>query len=168
MKRYKKIIAILLGLIGAFLLFITWYQYQYAMDVAESYQVNAANLETKLLIATQGSEFKKTITEGIITHFEKDSVFIEVIDITSLERINPKVYTAIVLIHTWENWKPPAEIESFIEESKAYKEKIIVMTTSGEGSYKMKEVDAIVGESILLDATSVTDKIITRITTILE
>ncbi len=138
------------------------------MDVAEHHTVNSPSLEKRLLIATQGSEFKNIVTEGIIQHFETDSIFIEVIDITSLEGINPKAYNAIVLIHTWENWKPPAEIRSFIEGAKAYKEKIIVMTTSGEGSYKMEEVDAVVGESIIDDAASITEKIITKVTSILE
>ena len=138
------------------------------MDVVEHHTVNSSSLEIKLLIATQGSEFKNTVTQGIIQHFETDSIFIEVIDITSLEEINPKIFDAIVLIHTWENWKPPSDIKSFVERTTAYKDKIVVITTSGEGSYKMEEVDAIVGESILEDAPSISDKIITRIKSILE
>lgn len=168
MKRYKKLLFAVLGMVLCFFLFLLWYQYRYAMDVVEPYTVNSSSLEKKLLIATQGSEFKNTVTEGIIQHFETDSIFIKVIDITSLEKIDPDVFDAIVLLHTWENWKPPVEVKSFVERTKASKDKIIVMTTSGEGSYKMEEVDAIVGESNLVEAVAVTDRIITGIALILE
>ena len=168
MKRYKKLLFAVLGMVLCFFLFLLWYQYRYAMDVVEPYTVNSSSLEKKLLIATQGSEFKNKVTQGIIQHFETDSIFIKVIDITSLEKIEPDVFDAIVLLHTWENWKPPVEVKLFVERTKASKDKIIVMTTSGEGSYKMEEVDAIVGESNLVEAVAVTDRIITGITLILK
>lgn len=168
MKGFKKLLFAILGMVICLFLFLIWYQHRFAMDVVEHYTVNASSLEKKLLIATQGSEFKNTVTKGIVQNFENDSIFISVIDITLLEKIDSNVFDAIVLIHTWENWKPPPEVKSFIERTTAYKNKIVVMTTSGEGTYKMEEVDAIVGESIMKEAESVTDMINTRITLILE
>ena len=58
-------------------------------------------------------------------------------------------------------------MQTFIEEYPEYSNKIIVLTTSGEGSYKMEGVDAITGESILADAPLFVDTIIERLNKIL-
>ena len=82
---------------------------------AETFQVNSANLDPKLLIATQKSAFKVSVTQLLVKHYTSDPIFIKIIDISSLSKIDPLGYTAIAIIHTWENWKPPLEIKSFIE-----------------------------------------------------
>jgi hypothetical protein len=38
-----------------------WYRDTYSQEVAESFEVNSPELETKVLIATQGSEFKEAL-----------------------------------------------------------------------------------------------------------
>ena len=167
MKRFKKILLIILGIMIAFFLFLMWYQYNYSMDVVTPYIVNNPSFEKKLLIATQGSEFKNKVTSGIVDHFKADSVYIEVVDISALPTIEPKKYNAIVIIHTWENWKPPISVQTFIEKYTDDKNNIVVLTTSGEGSYKMESVDALTGESILVDAPLFVDTIIERLNKIL-
>jgi menaquinone-dependent protoporphyrinogen IX oxidase len=72
------------------------------------------------LIATQGSDFKNAVTKGLVDHFKSDSIFIQVVDIQELSAIDPVNYDALVLIHTWESWKPPVEVKSFIERTKKY------------------------------------------------
>ena len=168
MKRHKRIaMAILSGTVLLFL-FMIWYKYTYSMDIAETYELNSPNLDDRLLIATQGSKFKNAITLGIVNRYKYDSVFIKVIDISALAEINPNEFDALVVIHTWENWKPPVMVASFIERTLDKKDKIIVMTTSGEGSYKMENVDAITGESILKEAPIVVEKIIEKVKPLFE
>lgn len=167
MKRFKKILLIMLGFMVAFFLFLMWYQYNYSMDVVAPYTINSPTLEKKVLIATQGSEFKNKVTGGIVDYFKADSVYIEVVDITSLPTIDPRKYNALVIIHTWENWKPPITVQTFIEKYPEFSNKIVVLTTSGEGSYKMEGVDAITGESKLADAPLFVDTIIERLNKIL-
>ena len=167
MKRFKKILLIMLGFMVTFFLFLMWYQYNYSMDVVAPYTINPPTLEKKLLIATQGSEFKNKVTSGIVDHFKADSVYIEVVDISSLPTIDPRKYNALVIIHTWENWKPPITVQTFIDKYPEYSNKIVVLTTSGEGSYKMEGVDALTGESILADAPLFVDTIIERLNKIL-
>lgn len=150
------------------MLFLFWYQYKFSMDEAESYKVNAAQWNKQLLIATQGSDFKDALTKGLVDYFKSDSIFIQVEDIQVLEVIDPEKYDALVIIHTWENWKPPVVVESFIERTKMYSSKIVVLTTSGEGSYKMDDVDAITGESILADTEIQVYKIIDRLGPLLQ
>ena len=167
MKRFKKILLIMLGFMVAFFLFLMWYQYNYSMDVVAPYTINTPTLEKKVLIATQGSEFKNKVTGGIVDYFKADSVYIEVVDITSLPTINLEKYNALVIIHTWENWKPPITVQTFIEKYPEHKNKIVVLTTSGEGSYKMEGIDAITGESILADAPIFVDTIVARLNRLL-
>ncbi|TLP77271.1 hypothetical protein [Maribacter sp. ACAM166] len=168
MKRLKRLLWLFLAIMAAFLLFLFWYQYKYSMDVAEPYEVNGTHWNKRLLIATQGSGFKNAVTKGIIGHFKSDSIFMQVVDIQELPDIAPENYDALVLLHTWENWKPPAEVQSFIERTKTDTTKIIVLTTSGEGNYKMDGVDAITGESILANTSLYVNKIVERLRPLLE
>lgn len=160
----KKKILLLILITGIFLLlFRMWYKYEYAMDKTEEYQINSPDYSRKLVIATQGSDFKNAVTNEIVNHFKQDSISIKVIDVSSLPKINPKDYNAIVLIHTWENFKPPVEIENFINRTTAEKNRIIVLTTSGQGSNKMEGIDAITGASKLEETSILSRAIIDKL-----
>ena len=168
MKGLKRFLWLFLGVMVAFFLFLFWYQYKFSMYVTQSYEVNASHWNKRLLIATQGSDFKDLVTKGLVDHFKTDSIFIQVVDIQDLPDIEPEYYDAFVLIHTWESWKPPGEVQSFIERTNKYSAKIVVLTTSGEGSYKMDDVDAITGESILANTYLYVDEIVKRLEPLLE
>ena len=168
MKGLRNILWIVVSLMVAFLLFLMWYQYRYSMDVVESYEVNAPKLERKLLIATQGSAFKNGITKAVVEHFKSNSIYIKVIDVGDLGDIDPNRFNAILVVHTWENWKPPAEVKSFVERTKKDAHKIVILTTSGEGSYTMEGVDALTGESILSEVPVFSGKIVERLTPLLN
>jgi len=168
MKGFKRFLFLFLGVVVIFFLFLIWYQYRYSMDVVEPYEINSPNLKKKLVIATQGSNFKDKLTEGIVNHYASNSVYIKVIDITTLNDIEPKDFDALVIIHTWENWKPPAVVKMFIDRNKTIQDRIVVVTTSGEGSYKMEDVDAIVGASVQEDAPKKVLQIISRLESILN
>jgi len=163
MSHKRKISLFILALGVLFLIFGLWYKYEYSMETANEFEVNSPDLNSKVLIATQGSKFKDEITKGVVKYYEKDSVYIKVIDVTTLAGADPIDYNAIVVIHTWENWQPPADVELFINRTRAIQEKIIVLTTSGEGSYKMEGVDAITGESKLENTSSYINQITTRL-----
>lgn len=163
MSRKKKIIISALTILVLVAGFAIWFKIEYSMGEAVSYQLNSQKNNAKLLIATQDSEFKNAVTDQLVAHYKKDSIFIDVIDVSLLKEINPSNYDAIVLIHTWENMKSPSSVEQFINRTTESKDKIIVFTTSGQGTYKMKGVDAIVGESVLKDTTVYAEKIIYRI-----
>ena len=165
----KNKIALLLLTFGAlFLVFALWYKYEYSMDIAVEYEVNKADLQQKLLIATQGSEFKNAVTKNITDYYNQDSTYIKVIDVSSLEKINPENFNAIVVIHTWENWKAPEPVKLFIDRTKNYKNKIIVLSTSGKGTFKIEGVDAITGESKLEDSESFSNQIINQLASLLH
>ena len=161
---FKLKITLFVLSLGVFLLvFAVWYKYEYSMDKVETVQFNSPDLDLKLLIATQGSTFKNKITSNITDYYKNDSIYIKVIDVSQLPEINPINYEAIVLIHTWENWKAPKEVQSFIEQNVSNQNKIVVLATSGKGSFKIKEIDAITGESKLENTTFYSDLIIKKL-----
>ena len=122
-KRFKKIGYSLLVMAVLFMGFLVWYQWRYAMKTATSYEVNAPSEDRKLLIATQGSAFKNTVTQGLVDYYKQDSVYIKIIDVADLEKIHPEDFSAVVILHTWENWKPPASVKSFVKENEAQKKR---------------------------------------------
>jgi len=162
-KWYKIVVLILICLLALFFIFAVWYKHQYSMEPVAPYSANASALETKLLIATQGSDFKKIITQGVVDYYKSDSVFIEVIDVSALNEIDSKEYNAILVIHTWEYGEAPNPVQSFLDTHAGQKDKMVVMTTSGEGSEKMEDVDALVGESIIENAPHVVEEIIAQL-----
>lgn len=168
MNRLKKIALLVLFILGLLIMFGTWYKFKYSMDKVVSSTINSPELERSLVIATQGSEFKNAVTNNIVNGFENDSIFIRIIDISNLTEIDPKDHSAIILIHTWENWRPPMSIKEFVDRTIDHKDKIVVMTTSGEGSSKMKNVDAITGESIKDNVIPFTERAIERLSPLLS
>jgi len=165
----KKKITLSITVLGLlFILFAVWYKYQYSMDTAKSFEVNTSMLDRKLIIATQGSEFKNEITKNIVEFYKPDSIYIKVVDISSLLEIDPQNWNALVIMHTWENWKPPIDVKAFIDRTQAFQNKIVVLTTSGQGSFKMKGIDAITGESKLEKTASYAHLIIERLDPLLK
>lgn len=167
MNIYKKIGGALLLFLGLLFILAMWYKYAFSMDEATPLEINAPSLEQKVLIATQGSEFKDKVVFHLTQYYKVQSVYASIIDVKSLKNVHPEEYSAIIVIHTWEYGKPPQVVQEFIDRTKVYEEKIVVLTTSGEGTYKMEGVDAITGESILLNADTFSEKIIEKVDEIL-
>src|SRR5680860_1228716 len=115
----------------------------------------------------QSSEFKDSVVAGIVDHYGSDAIFIKVIDVFALENVDPSDFDAVLIIHTWEIGKPPEPVQSFMDKNTDGRNKIVALTTSGEGSEKMENVDAITGESIIEDAPLVAEKIIARLNPLL-
>ena len=95
--------------------------------------------------------------EIITEHYFRNDVYLKGIDLQYLSVINPNHWDAIMLIHTWEVWQPPKEIEEFIT-THYDQRKMVVLTTSGDGNYHMPQVDAITTASII-DSVSYDTKV---------
>jgi len=168
MSRLRKILLTTFLIITILILIATWYKLEFSMDLAEEYQLNSQDNMRSLVIATQGSDFKNSISTAIVDRYKQDSIFIKVMDISSLSEVQLQEPTAMLVIHTWENWKPPIEIKEFIERSSNHMEKIVVFTTSGEGSYKMENIDAITGESKMMNVDFYIKQIIEKLNPLLN
>lgn len=138
------------------------------MEEVATEQLHSENSGTNLLIATQGSDFKRAIVTNIKNHFKLDTVFLNIIDVKDLHTIDINEYKAVVIIHTWEYGSPPASVTNFIFKNLDEKQKLIVLTTSGKGTNKIEGIDALSGESIVENASDYSDEIIARLLKILE
>ena len=81
-------------------------------------------------------EWDKTVisTETI------DITVVDEFDISGLVEINESDWNAVVLIHTTENSRPPADVKAYLDRAQNLN-KVIVVTTSGSGDWKSDDHD---------------------------
>ena len=137
------------------------------MDVAESFEVNSPALKHRVLIATQGSEFKDAVVAGIVDHLKQQQVYIKVIDIAALPQVNEDKWNAVVVIHTWQAWKPQPDANAFLGRVNDLS-KVIVLTTSGGGDHKIEGLDVITSASVMAVISTHTLDIKNRLNSILD
>jgi hypothetical protein len=152
-RRWRKILLAAASLIIAAIAFAGWYRWQYSMTMARSFEVGDPQATRRVLIATQGSEFKDAVVAGVVEHLKARAAHIKVIDISMLSGVDERDWNAVVLIHTWEMRKPPEAARVFVERVGS-SGKLVVLTTSGAGDFKMEGVDAITSASVVAEAPS--------------
>ena len=167
MKVIKKMAIVFLIIVGLLAIIGSIYTYKYSMDKTESFEVNSNNLPTKVLIASQGSDFKMGVVSSLIDSLETRDIYIKIIDVTDLDKVNETNWNAIVILHTWENWKPQSDASEFVLKCK-YPEKLIVVATSGSGDMMIGGVDGISSASMLGKIPEVSYQVLQRINKILE
>ncbi|AEM69498.1 hypothetical protein Murru_0444 [Allomuricauda ruestringensis DSM 13258] len=167
-KWYKIVVWILIGALVLFFLLAVWYKNMYSMEAVEPYAMYSQTFDKKLLIATQSSIFKDSLVRNVVRHYENDSVFIKIIDVSDLPEIDHSDFNAVWLLHTWEYGKPPEAVEAFVNANKNHLEKIIVLTTSGEGNNTIEGVDGLAGESIIKNIILYTDWTILKLDILLS
>jgi hypothetical protein len=141
-----------------------------SMDPAKPFEVNRPEAKEHVLIATQGSAFKDAVVHGVVSQLERRSAYVKVIDIASLKDVREGDWNAIVVLHTWEMDKPPAAAKTFIDRVQA-RDRLVVLTTSGDGDKHIEGVDAITSASRkapeMAKAPSYADEIARRVEKIL-
>jgi hypothetical protein len=164
LTRYNTgIVAIILISIAFFIL----YEPRYPTDVIKSFEINSPELEHKVLIASQLSNYKNAVVVEIIKHLRQRPVFIKVIDVTALAGVSENDWDAIVVIHTWENWAPPPTVNTWFAQGRNL-DKIVVITTSGNAQYKMEGINAITSASQMTNVHSDVEQVIARLNIILS
>ena len=144
-----------------------WYRYQYSMEVAQSFEVAGAPAGPRVLVATQGSDFKDALAAGVIDHLKRRSAFVKVIDTTELGSVQEADWNAMVVMHTWEMGKAPIEVKAFVDRM-TQRDKLVVLTTSGAGDFKLEGVDAISAASRVDDVATRVGELASRIDAILD
>jgi hypothetical protein len=145
MKKWIKILLIALSTpIIIFILLLAIYIVMNWQGVIKPYQVGDPNASTKVLIASQGSDFKEDLSKKIIKKLENDSIYISVIDCTTLKKENASDWQAIVIMHTTKAHKIPRYVSTFLEGLSNYSN-LVLISTSGGGDEVITEfeVDAI-------------------------
>lgn len=167
MKKWKKIVFGVLILFTASLLFLSWYSYRYSMETARSFEINDHALHHRILIATQGSDFKDEVVRGVTDELRTQQVYVKVIDISGLTDVQEAEWSAIVILHTWEYQKPPADIRKFIERI-GKSDKIVLLITSGSGTGKLDGIDAVTSASKKSERNDNIREILKRVNAILN
>jgi len=146
MKKKKNPIIWLVIFLACLMILAIIYRSIFSMDKAIAFEVNDKSLETRLLIATQGSDFKNELVDRLVDSLRSHPVYIEVRDIDILPEIQVLDWSGIVVIHTWEYAKPPKEVSNFALQNDSLTN-VIFFATSGGGSYAIEGIDAISGAS---------------------
>ena len=166
MKK-RGLVKALIILALAFFAFATWYKLYFSMEVVSTYEVNQQIQQRSILIATQGSEYKDAIVKDLVEHYRSQPIYVKVTDVTNLGEVDESVWDAILILHTWEMWKPQPDAEAFLNKVED-QSKVVVLTTSGEGDAKMETVDAVTGASVMEAVPSKVDEVKARIDMILN
>ena len=153
MARWKKlgigIVAVAIPILV--LVAVMSYWARHSMAPAREFEANSpAAAPAKVLIATQGSAFKDSIVAGVVAHLQPRSVYVKVIDVAGLPRVQEADWDAIVVIHTWELDEPQSDAQKFISRARDLR-KVIILSTSGKGTFKMEDGDAISAASEMID-----------------
>ncbi|MBG6131832.1 hypothetical protein IWQ47_003426 [Aquimarina sp. EL_43] len=166
MKRILKIIVF--SVLILFAGFWVWYEYTYSMDTVIPFEVNDANLETKVLIASQGSRFKDSLVQGIIRHYQNDVVYFKIIDVYTMFTVDIDKWDALVIINSWEYGSPPRNVKKFIKNHPSQLDKLIILSTVGSSNIALEDVDVISGESIIEKAPEYTSIVVERLDKIIK
>ncbi len=166
MKRILKITSIILLIFFAG--FWVWYEYTYSMDTVIPFEVNDSNLETKVLIASQGSSFKDSLVQGVLRHYEKDTIYFKIIDVYTLFTVNINKWDALVIINSWEYGSPPRNVKNFIKDHPDQLDKLIILSTVGSSNIALEDVDVISGESIIEKTPKYTNIVVKRLDKIIK
>lgn len=168
LKSGQKVVLIITLLISLSLVLIYWYKQTYSLEKTHTYEVTSHNLDRKLLIATQGSPFKDSVTALISDRYHSMHVIVEVVDVKVLANINMDDFDAILLLYRWEANAPPVTVQNFMDKNSNLINKMVILTTSWYGLQKMKNIDAITGASIVENVPIVTEKISKRLDPLLK
>lgn len=145
---------------------LAWYRIHFAMAPVAGFAVNDASSAQRLLVATQGSAFKNAVVEGIVERLRQRPIFIQVIDVGALSGVDDGQWDAIVVLHTIEYGSAPVAAQEFVDRA-GHTRKVVVLSTSGAGDFKMKGIDAISSASRMSDVRSRVDELLDRIETVL-
>ena len=167
MARWQKVLIVAGGIAVAIVGFLTWYKFHYSMGLASSFEVKAAPSAPRVLIATQGSDFKDAVVAGVVDRLKERSAYVKVIDISGLADVHENDWSAIVVMHTWEMHRPPPDAQAFVDRTRS-SHKAVILSTSGAGDFKMEGVDAISSASTMADVPTRVAQIADKVDAMLD
>ncbi len=169
MKIFKIVLIVFAAGIVLLMALFAIYLLLNRQGVVEPYDVGEPETGNRLLVASQGSEFKSALVESVITHLAGESLYVRVIDVSGLEEIDEDEWGAILILHTTEQWKLQPDVKKYLDRARNL-DKVIVITTSGSGEWKSDEytVDVMTSASKKEELRALTDNIVLKLKAILE
>jgi tetratricopeptide (TPR) repeat protein len=138
-----------------------WYMIQYYPRQAEPYEINTADISPRILIATQGSDFKNDLVSRLGNRLEFRPAFVKVMDIGELDEVDIDYWDKIIVLNTAMMNKLDSKVEKFILRV-PNRESTLLVVTSGGADFKPANlnVDAISGASRMADIGRLTGMIL--------
>lgn len=167
MTSWRKFWISLLAILFILFLLAVWYINTHTMQHIEPFEINSPTASKRVVIASQGSRFKDSVVNAVIDSLKAKQVYIKVIDVNELKEINEDDWAAIAILHTWEYSKPQEDAKAFFEKVKN-KNKLIIISTSGEGTYMLDTVDGISSASNMANVGQKAEALLTRINELLN
>lgn len=134
----KKVIKIIAGLLGAICLLIFvaagWYVYNFYPRHAHEFQIGSPQATQKILIATQGSEFKNDVVERVVALYENQDAYLRIIDVSTLETITLEQWDGIAILNTSLADNIDSDVKHFLKRA-GKSDLILLITTSGGGDF---------------------------------
>ena len=170
MNKWIKILLIGISIpVILFIILISVYILMNWQGVIEPYQTGNPNATLKVLIASQGSEFKNNLLENILQKLDNDTIYLSVIDCTSLQKENASEWNAIIIIHTTKAHKIPRYVSRFLGSLPDFSN-IVLISTSGGGDEVITEfeIDAISTASRMSETSNIADRAFAKVERILQ
>jgi hypothetical protein len=162
----KRILIIIAGMIVALLLLFVWYRTVYSMEEAQRFEVQVHGANGRVLIATQGSTYKDSVVSLLARSLAEEDVRVLVVDVHELASVDTAYWDAVVILHTWEGWKPQPDAAAFVRRYPAW-DLSVVLSTSGGGEELLVPVDGISSASVLSEAQHDSRSLFERVSEIL-
>lgn len=112
--------------------------------------------QSRILIATQKSDFKQAVIQAIKDSLDSNASYIKVIDVKRLPNETTDGYHAVIILNACMAGRPDPRAESFIDDAPE-KEKLIVLTTGRLDGWKPESplVDAMTSASVKTQASAI-------------
>jgi hypothetical protein len=168
-KIFKRVLIVIGSLIVLLVIAFGIYLMVNRQSVAEPFEVGSPDMDRKILIATQGSEYKDIMVDTLTARLKGEDIYISVIDISGLNEIDQKDWDAEVIIHTTEGWKLPDPVKEYLDRMENPDE-VILLITSGGGNWKPEDckVDVLTSASKVSDIQEKANSIEKKVNSLLE
>ncbi|MBT3227900.1 MAG: hypothetical protein HOD43_06390 [Candidatus Marinimicrobia bacterium] len=161
MKKLFKILGGFLAVILLlFIIFSAWYVIKFYPRHAEDQEFGNPEFSKRVIIATQGSDYKNEVVQRLADRLSAHPVYIKVTDVSNLDFVVPEAWSNIVILNTSIADRMNSHARQFLD-MVGPTDKIIVITTSGGGDFTPPnlEVDGITTASRLSETEAMVKRI---------
>ena len=128
-------------------------------DKISSFEVNSSSLADKMLIASQGTDFKTSLVDNIISKFEQKNYYIKVLDISELGSENSSNYDKVLILATCIGRNIPGTVKKYIKNNNDNNQVVLVVTSGSNWKPSLK-ADTITAASKIEDIDNKVNQIL--------
>ncbi len=125
-----------------------WYVYEFYPRAAEPYEINSPDQPTRVLVATQGSEFKNGLVAAVCDRLAMRPVYVKVMDVGGLDAIDTREWDKVLVVNTAMMNTMSAPARRLVARGEGL-DNVLLFVTSGGADFKPADlrVDALSGAS---------------------